>query len=128
MAHADMFKKVAFTLYPAQDIQRARRFYEETLGLPLGKAGEHEGKWWVEYDLPGGGCLAITDAVHDTPSSDAGGTVAFEVADLDALIAELKSRQVTFHGDVIDTAVCRMAICVDSEGNGLLLHQLKSST
>ena len=28
-----MFKKVAFTMYPVQDPQRARAFYEETLGL-----------------------------------------------------------------------------------------------
>jgi catechol 2,3-dioxygenase-like lactoylglutathione lyase family enzyme len=28
-----MFKKVAFTMYPIADVARARRFYEETLGL-----------------------------------------------------------------------------------------------
>ena len=28
-----MFKKVAFTMYPITDVARARRFYEETLGL-----------------------------------------------------------------------------------------------
>jgi hypothetical protein len=38
---------------------------------------------------------------------------------------DLKSRAVTFKGDVIDTPVCQMAVCLDSEGNALLLHQLK---
>ena len=28
-----MFKKVAFTYYPVTDVARARKFYEETLGL-----------------------------------------------------------------------------------------------
>jgi predicted enzyme related to lactoylglutathione lyase len=125
MATQSMLKKVAFTMYPVTDVARARKFYEETLGLEVGNAGEHSGKWWVEYDLPGGGCLALTDATPDTPSANAGGTVAFEVADLDTLIAELKAKHVRFQSDIIDTPVCRMAVCLDSEGNALLLHQLK---
>jgi extradiol dioxygenase family protein len=31
-----MFRKVAFTMYPITDVARARRFYEETLGLQRG--------------------------------------------------------------------------------------------
>lgn len=30
-----MIKHIAFTLYPVTDMARARRFYEETLGLRL---------------------------------------------------------------------------------------------
>ena len=30
----------------------------------------------------------------------------------------------TFKGDVIHSPVCRMAVCLDSEGNSILLHQL----
>jgi extradiol dioxygenase family protein len=56
-----MFKKVAFTYYPVTDVSRARKFYEETLGLKSGSAGNQEDNWWVEYDLPGGGCLALTN-------------------------------------------------------------------
>ena len=120
-----MFKKVAFTMYPVTDVARARTFYEQTLGLKAGSVGNHGEGWWVEYDLPGGGCLAITNFVPDAPSAGAGGTVAFEVEDLDALIADLKSKQVEFKSDVIHSPVCRMAVCVDSEGNSILLHQLK---
>ncbi len=120
-----MFKKVAFTMYPATDVPRARKFYEEVFGLTSGSKGEHGGVWWVEYDLPGGGCFAITNATQDAPSAAAGGTVAFEVEDLDALIADLKSKNVEFKGDMIHSPVCRMAVCVDSEGNSILLHQLK---
>lgn len=120
-----MFKKVAFTMYPATDVPRARKFYEEVFGLTPGSKGEHGGVWWVEYDLPGGGCFAITNATQDTPSAAAGGTIAFEVEDLDALIADLKSKNVEFKSDIIHSPVCRMAVCVDSEGNSILLHQLK---
>lgn len=37
---------------------RARKFYEQTLDLAVGNIYD-EGAW-VEYDLPKGGCLAIT--------------------------------------------------------------------
>ena len=78
-----MFKKVAFTMYPITDVPRARKFYEETLGLKRGSMGNQGDKYWIEYDLPGGGCLGLTNPV------------------------------------------CRMAVCLDSEGNSILLHQLK---
>jgi predicted enzyme related to lactoylglutathione lyase len=120
-----MFRKVAFTMYPVTDVPRARAFYEDTLGLTSGAAGSHGGKWWIEYDLPGGGCIALTDITGDKPSATAGGTIALEVEDLDGLIADLKSKGVAFNTDIIHSPVCRMAVCVDSEGNALLLHQLK---
>jgi predicted enzyme related to lactoylglutathione lyase len=120
-----MLKKVAFTMYPVLDPMRARKFYEENLGLKLGSNGHQGDQWWIEYDLPGGGCFALTNFTGEQPSAGAGGTIAFEVEDLDALIASLKAKSVTFKSDMIDTPVCRMAVCLDSEGNSILLHQLK---
>src|SRR4029077_9724308 len=94
-----MFKKVAFTYYPVTDVPRARKFYEETLGLKSGSAGNQGDKWWVEYDLPGGGCLALTNFTKEKPSDTAGGTIAFEVEDLDRLMTDLKGKGVTFKSD-----------------------------
>lgn len=118
-----MFKKVAFTMYPVKDYQRARTFYETTLGLKRGSSAP-DGVW-TEYDLPGGGCLALYCGNDIKPSTDAGGSVALEVEDLDALIARLKSEGVEFKDDNIVSPVCRMAVMVDSEGNAIILHQLK---
>jgi predicted enzyme related to lactoylglutathione lyase len=118
-------KKIAFTMYPITDVPRARDFYENKLGLTIGSHGNRGDQWWIEYDLPGGGCLALTNFVDSKPSAAAGGTIAFEVADLDALIADLKAKNVTFKSDIIESPVCRMAVCLDSEGNSILLHQLK---
>jgi predicted enzyme related to lactoylglutathione lyase len=118
-------EKVAFTMYPIVDVPRARDFYENKLGLVIGSHANRGDQWWLEYDLPGGGCLALTNFTQSKPSSS-GATIAFEVADLDALIADLKSKDVKFQSDLIDTPVCRMAVCLDSEGNSLLLHQLKT--
>lgn len=120
-----MLEKVAFTMYPVKDIDDARKFYEESLGLKPGSTGSPDGKnWWIEYDLPGGGCFAITNLTGEAPSGSAGGTVAFEVSDLDALIADLKAKDVTFKSEVIHGPACRMAVCLDPDGNSLLLHQL----
>ena len=120
-----MFKKVAFTMYPISDVPRARKFYEETLGLQRGSMGNQGSQYWIEYDLPQGGCLALTNFIPDKPSDAAGGTIALEVEDLDELVADLKAKGVTFKGDIIHSPVCRMSVCLDSEGNSILLHQLK---
>jgi predicted enzyme related to lactoylglutathione lyase len=117
-----MFEKVAFTMYSVTDPVRARDFYENKLGLEVGMHGSHGDMHWIEYDLPGGGCLALTNATGEKPG--AGGTIAFEVADLDALVADLKAKGVEFRGDLIKGPRCRMANCVDSEGNAIILHQL----
>ncbi len=122
-----MLKKVAFTMYPIQDAARARDFYENKLGLKLGSHGNQGDKWWIEYDLPGGGCMALTNFTDEAPSAKAGGTIAFEVEDLDKLIADLKAQNVEFRSDVIPGPHCRMAVCLDSEGNSILLHQLNAA-
>lgn len=118
-----MIKKVAFTLYPVENMQRARQFYEKTLHLIPGSISA-EGAW-VEYDLPDGGCFALTTlATGVKPSSNAGGSIAFEVENLDPLLEQLKSAGVTFKLESFSTPVCKMAVILDSEGNALTLHQL----
>lgn len=118
-----MFKKVAFTMYPVTDSQRARSFYEGTLGLTVGNVAPNG--VWVEYDLPGGGCLALFATSDIKPSADSGGSIALEVADLDALSTRLKGEGVRFKADMIHSPVCRMAVILDSEGNSIILHELK---
>jgi len=120
-------ERVAFTMYPVIDVARARAFYEGTLGLTVGMAGGKGDMHWVEYDLPGGGCLALTNTTGAKPSDAAGGTIALEVQDLAGLMRDLKSKGVTFKSDVIRGPRCQMAVCLDSEGNSLLLHQLDPS-
>jgi predicted enzyme related to lactoylglutathione lyase len=117
-----MIRKVAFTVYPIQDVSRARHFYEEVLGLPLWSAGNHGEMHWIEYNLPEGGCLALTNATDELPGAS-GGTIALEVEDLDALIEALRAKSVEFKSDIIHGPKCRMAVCLDSEGNSLLLHE-----
>ncbi len=121
-----MIKKVAFTMYPVKDMRRARDFYEKLLGLEVGSIFGDDA--WVEYDLPGGGCFAITTMAEGVdPSADSGGSISFEVEDLDTLVEKLKAEGVTFKMDIFSSPVCRMAIPLDSEGNAFMLHQLNNS-
>jgi predicted enzyme related to lactoylglutathione lyase len=120
----NMLKKIAFNMYPVTDLKRAREFYEEKLGLKLGKLSVNGA--WVEYDLPEGGCFVLTTLAEGvSPSAVAGGTVAFEVENLDRLVDSLKSQGVKFKLDIFSSPVCRMAVALDSEGNSIILHQLK---
>jgi len=118
-----MLRKVAFTMYPVTDMPRARAFYEETLGLPPSSYGEKSP--WVEFDLPGGGCFAITTVTPNAPSASAGGTIAFEVDDLAATVGDLKAKGVAFAAEGIESPVCDMAVVKDPDGNAIILHKLK---
>jgi len=120
-----MLKKVAFTMFPVQDTRRARAFYEQTLGLKVGKHSDNG--VWTEYDLPGGGCLALFN--HPDPKAAAppgGASIAFEVEDLDALVARLKKEGIRFQVEDVRSPVCRMAALPDTEGNTIILHKLNA--
>ncbi len=115
-----MLRKVAFTMYPVTDMPVAREFYAKTLGLPPSSSGAQSP--WVEFDLPGGGCLAITTVTGEKPG---GGTIAFEVDDLGETVADLKAKGVAFAAEGIESPVCHMAIVKDPDGNSIILHKLK---
>ena len=117
-----MFENVAFTMLPVKDMKRARSFYEKTLGLAVGSRSSNG--IWTEYDLPRGGCVALFATQSAEPGG--GGSLAFEVADLDALIAQLDAKGIYFEARMVHSPVCRMSILKDSEGNSLILHELSS--
>lgn len=117
-----MFEKVAFTMLPVKDMKRARAFYEKTLGLAVGSRSSNG--IWTEYDLPRGGCVALFATQSSEPGG--GGSLAFEVADLDALIAQLDGKGIYFEARMVHSPVCRMSILKDTEGNSLILHELSS--
>lgn len=114
---------IAFVGYPVTDMARARAFYETVLGLTPGEVWEHEGKAWIEYNL-GPATLAISNMSSDMwkPSND-GPSVALEVDDLGAAVAELKAAGVTFYLEPMSSPVCQMAVVADPDGNSVLLHQ-----
>jgi len=112
---------IAFTMYPVKDMARARKFYTEVLGLVQGKNFADQ---WVEYYLDNG-CLAITDMTPVKPDSNAGGSIAFEVENLDEAMAAIAAAKVTVKVPIFHSPVCRMAVVLDPEGNAVTLHEKK---
>jgi predicted enzyme related to lactoylglutathione lyase len=116
-----MIKEVAFVAIAVSDKERARQFYQETLELKPTTTGM--GGAWVEYDL-GGTTIGVGCHPAWQPSRD-GTTVAFEVDDIDAVIAKLTERGVKFDMEKVETPVCWMAQFRDPDGNKLVVHKRK---
>ncbi len=119
-------KELAFVGYSVNDIAESRKFYGGILGLPEGMVFDHEGEvGWVEYNVPGGGTLAITKASDQWQPSEHGGGACFEVEDLDAAVAKLEAAGVALAMPIQDFPICRMALVSDPSGNTIALHQKK---
>jgi predicted enzyme related to lactoylglutathione lyase len=116
-----MVKKIAYTLYPVIDMSRARKFYQDELGLVA--TAEYADGQWVEYEP--GSCFVLTTLAPVTPSSNSGGNIAFEVDDVVAITAQLRKKGVEIQMDVTDTPSHLMSVVIDPEGNGVTLCQLK---
>jgi predicted enzyme related to lactoylglutathione lyase len=117
-----MIKEVAFVAIAVSDKERARKFYQETLELvPTTSAMDGS---WVEYEI---GPTTIGVGCHPAwkPSRE-GTTVAFEVEDIDAAVAKLTTRGVTFDKPKFETPVCWMAQFRDPDGNKLVIHKRKA--
>ena len=117
-------REIAFSCYAVTDMRRARGFYEGIFGLSATMDHKLENGHWVEYDI-GSGTLAIGVAPGMQPSSD-GCSVALEVDDFEAAIAELRAADVAFHLEPMETPVCFMAFVSDPDGNSVGIHQRKS--
>jgi predicted enzyme related to lactoylglutathione lyase len=118
-----MITEIAFTGTPVTDIKRAREFYEGAPGLKPGM--ESAGGMWVEYEI-GAGTFAIGCYGEVWKPSAEGTCIAFEVDNLDAELARLKSRNVNFHLEATDSPVCRFAIVLDPDGNKIMIHKRKA--
>jgi predicted enzyme related to lactoylglutathione lyase len=113
--------EIAFTAYPVTDLPRARSFYEGVLGLTPSPIKNPQ---WIEYQI-GQHYLGIGSAPGWNPNPD-GGSVALEVEDFDAAIAELRAAGAKFRMEPFPTPVCRMAMVFDPDGNTIVIHKLNA--
>jgi catechol 2,3-dioxygenase-like lactoylglutathione lyase family enzyme len=110
---------VDFVSVLTQDIPRAKRFYGETLGLPIETEGEND----LEFTL-GQVTLDVFNPAsvgQEFAPSPAG--IAIRVPDVAAARAELEAKGVQFDGEIVDTGVCHFAFFEDPDGNKLMLHR-----
>lgn len=117
---------IAFTGYPVSNMQRARAFYEKTLGLRPTVYELEKGASWVEYELPSG-TLAITDIDPNWQPRDNGPSIALEVDDFDGMMGQIKESGATICVEKIDTPVCEIGTIQDSEGNMITIHSKKAT-
>ncbi|HVF71743.1 MAG TPA: VOC family protein [Chthoniobacterales bacterium] len=116
-----MIKEFAFIGIPVTDLPRARRFYEDVLGL---KPSSEVVRNNIEYDV-GEGTLMIAD-YGERWRPAAGGTIAaFEVDDVDAMTARVKASGAAIQMEPADSPVCRFSMVFDPDGNTLILHKRK---
>ena len=113
---------IAFVGIPVSDMPRARKFYEDMLGLKT--TDEMMGGKWVEYAV-GNNTLAIANVGEQWTPSDQGTAAAIEVEDFDEAIKRLKERQVRFAAEPFETPCCHMAVVQDPDGNKVIIHKLK---
>ena len=103
-----------------KDFEAATRFYGELLGLERSVTyGQADG---AEFET-GNLTLQVMHAESiGRPFEPSTHPIAFHVEDVSAARAELESRGVEFHGDILDSGVCHMAFFKDPDGNALMLH------
>ena len=114
--------EIAFVGIPVTDVRRARKFYEEVLGLAV--SDEMMGAKWIEYTV-GDNTLAIANVGEQRMPSDQGTGAAFEVENFDEAIKQLKNQGVPFAAEPFETPCCHMAVVKDPDGNKLIIHKLK---
>ncbi len=113
---------VDFVGIATSDLDRARRFYGEVLGLRASKTWRADDPLGAEFET-GNLTIALMDSrrlgLDVKPNNH---PIEFRVDDVPAARAELESRGVEFKGDVIDSGVCHQAFFEDPDGNALAIH------
>ncbi len=110
------------TIY-VSDLERAVRFYTQTLGLGLlYRAGEH----FAMVDAGGGLQIGLHPAGPQSPKPGARGSISvgFTVTEpIEQVVETLRARGVQFRGPVRDDTAVRLAFFGDPDGNDLYLLQ-----
>lgn len=108
--------------YMVKDAARAIAFYREVLGLePVLVYPENRG---AEYELPDGTTFGLWGGGGKVMPFQPSNGILFAVDDLDTAVGALKARGIAVFMQN-ETAVCRMAMIHDTEGNIVTLHKRK---
>jgi predicted enzyme related to lactoylglutathione lyase len=113
-----------FVSVPTRDLDAARAYYGDVLGLPCSSVWQRPGMdaMGAEFESGSMTIALMASELFGIPFSAHSVPIALRVDDVEAARAELESRGVTFTGDIIDSGVCQMAHFTDPDGNVLMLH------
>jgi predicted enzyme related to lactoylglutathione lyase len=110
-------ERVDYVVVPTRDVDLARKFYVELLGLRESTAPD---AGYTEFETENV-TLEIYSATEDEFRPNPG--IALRVPDVEAARAELEGAGVEFVTETVDTGVCHIAFCHDFEGNRIALHR-----
>jgi predicted enzyme related to lactoylglutathione lyase len=115
-------ERTDFISVPVTDMERAKRFYGETLGLP---EIAHPEQGFPEYRLGENVSLYLLqmENIGSTFTGPHTASIALRVPDVHEAQKELEAKGVVFSGEPFDTGVCHMGIFKDPDGNVLMLHR-----
>jgi catechol 2,3-dioxygenase-like lactoylglutathione lyase family enzyme len=112
-------EKVDFVSVLTQDIPRAKKFYGETLGLPIETESDND----MEFRLGQVTLDVFNPASVGQQFAPSPAGIAIRVPDVAATRADLEAKGVQFDGEIVDTGVCHFAFFKDPDGNALMLHR-----
>jgi catechol 2,3-dioxygenase-like lactoylglutathione lyase family enzyme len=118
-------ERVDYIRVPVKDIEEAKHFYGELLGLA--ENPNSPGDDWIEYEVGNVTLAVATPHTHDyefTPLPP--GTLALRVPDVAEAKAKLEAAGVQVN-DMWDSGVCHGAGVRDPSGNPILLHRRYAS-
>ena len=115
-----LFKELQVVSYNVTDWQQAKKFYGETLGLPVAAFISDE-VGWMEFGEKEGTHLAISlwRGPDPVPPREGGATVVFAVDDAYKAVEELRRRGVRCDDVVAIPDMVTYATFYDPEGNQL---------
>ena len=114
-------ERVDYIRVPVKDMQEARRFYGELLGLRENPNSPDED--WIEYEAGNVTLAVMTPHTHEYDFSPLPpGALALRVADVADAKAKLEAAGVEVN-DMWDSGKCQGAGLRDPSGNPILLHR-----
>jgi catechol 2,3-dioxygenase-like lactoylglutathione lyase family enzyme len=116
-----MFSSGNVTIYVA-NMDRAVRFYTETLGLKLAyRFGDH----WASVELGKGLTIGLHPASAQSPKGPGGMAIGLELSgSIDEAVRKLEAKGVRFEGIVNEGKAGKFAHFQDPDGNTLYLAEL----
>jgi catechol 2,3-dioxygenase-like lactoylglutathione lyase family enzyme len=115
-----LIERTDFVNIPVRDLERAKRFYGETLGLPR---NPHTKEQFPEYETGNVTLLLLDTEYVGTEFSPNCAAIGLRVADVEQARQELLAKGVEFESETWDSGVCHMAFFRDPDGNALALHR-----
>ena len=111
---------VDFWTVPVTDMERSKKFYGETLGLPSA-----DDRGFPEFKLGDNGFLYLLslEAIGSAFRAPHDAGFALRVPDVEEARKALERKGVAFNGPTLDTGVCHMAFFADPDGNQIVLHR-----